>query len=153
MDLPAVQEEIIELTLPSRRGYEKVAMAAVAAIGKDMGMPAAQVEDLSTALSEAILNAMEHGNKMKEQLQVSVTFNLAADKLSVAINDQGKGFLPPKEAPDIEAAMSGNAPARGWGWFLMEQLVDRVEVVPAQGGGTCVRLVVMLGGKAAQPDE
>ena len=147
-----MQEEIIELRLPSRRGYERIAMAAAAAIGKDMGMPIVRVEDLSTALSEAILNAMEHGNEMNEKLQVTVTFSLAADKLSVEISDQGKGFLPPREAPRIEEAMSGNAAARGWGWFLMEQLVDRVEMVPVLGGGTCIRLVVMLDRKAAQPD-
>lgn len=141
------QEDQIELRIPSRTGYEKVAMAAAEVIAKEMGMPAARREDLSTALSEATLNAMEHGNQMNEQQQVIVTFNLSTDKLLVAVSDQGQGFHPHEGVPNLEEKIAGNSPTRGWGWFLMERLVDQVEVVPSASGGTSVRLVVMLEGK------
>jgi len=141
------QEDQIEIRIPSRTGYEKVAMAVAEVIAKEMGMPLARREDLSTALSEATLNAMEHGNLMNEQQPVVVTFNLSTDKLLVAVSDQGKGFHPPEGVPNLEEKIEGNFSTRGWGWFLMEQLVDQVEVVPSASGGTSVRLVVMLEGK------
>ncbi|KUO79106.1 MAG: hypothetical protein APF81_09420 [Desulfosporosinus sp. BRH_c37] len=144
------QEDKIEIRIPSRTGYEKVAMVVAEVIAQKMGMPEARREDLSTALSEAILNAMEHGNQMNEEQQVVVTFSLAADKLLVAVSDQGQGFHPPEGMPNLEDKIEGNSPARGWGWFLMEQLVDQVEVVPSANGGTSVRLVVMLEGKVTQ---
>ncbi|KUO73013.1 MAG: hypothetical protein APF81_23965 [Desulfosporosinus sp. BRH_c37] len=141
------QEDQIEIRIPSRTGYEKVAMAAAEVIAKEMGMPLARREDLSTALSEATLNAMEHGNQMNKQQQVVVTFNLSTDKLLVVVSDQGKGFHPPEGVPNLEEKIEGNFSTWGWGWFLMEQLVDQVEVVPSASGGTSVRLVVMLEGK------
>lgn len=144
MNGSASQEDLVELRLPSRTGYEKVAMSVATVIALNMGMPAARVEDLSTALSEAILNAMEHGNQMNEQQQVVVNFTLAVDRLLIAVSDQGQGFYPPVGIPNLEEKIAGNSPTRGWGWFLMEQLVDQVEVVPSAGGGTSVRLVVML---------
>ncbi|GAB6173133.1 ATP-binding protein [Paradesulfitobacterium aromaticivorans] len=140
-------EETIELRIPSRAGYEKVAMAVAAVIAKDKGLPEERVDDLTTALAEAVLNAMEHGNSMNAELQVIVTLSIAVDKLLVSITDQGQGFLPPEKTPSMHDKITGDAPARGWGWFLMEQLVDRVEVVAAPSGGTSVRLVVIMEGK------
>ncbi len=147
MNKPVSTEETIELRIPSRAGSEKIAMAAAAVVAKDMGLPKERVDDLTTALAEAVLNAMEHGNSMNEKLQVIVTFSITTDRLLVSITDQGQGFLPPEQTPSMQAKVAGDAPARGWGWFLMEQLVDRVEVVAAPSGGTSVRLVVIMEGK------
>ena len=147
------KEDLIVVKIPSRKGYEKIVMAVAKVIARDMGMPTARIEDLSTAMSEAILNAMEHGNQMNEQQHVVITFSLAQDKLLVSVSDQGKGFHPPEGVPNLEEKITGDSPARGWGWFLMEHLVDRVEVLPAADGGTSVRLVVKLEGKVTQTNE
>lgn len=138
-------ENTIQLKIPTHLGYEKIAMATAHAVARKMGLPEKRINDLNTALAEAIINAMEHGNKMNPQLQVIVTFTQAVGKLIVSIRDQGKGFSPSQdtEKPNIEDKLAGVSSPRGWGWFLIESLVDEVEVNPAPEGGTVIRLVIL----------
>jgi serine/threonine-protein kinase RsbW len=49
----------VELRVPSRMGYEKVAMGTAASVAKLMGFPDARIEDLKTAIAEACINAIE----------------------------------------------------------------------------------------------
>ena len=48
--------------------------------------------NLGIALREATLNAMKHGNRLEEDKDVEVTFELKKDRLEVTIRDQGAGF-------------------------------------------------------------
>ena len=54
----------IELHIPSIMGFEKIAMECSASVAKKMGFTEDRIEDLKTAVAEACLNAIEHGNKM-----------------------------------------------------------------------------------------
>ena len=48
----------VEVKLPSRLGFEKVAMGTAASVAKLMGFPDDRIEDLKTALAEACINAI-----------------------------------------------------------------------------------------------
>jgi serine/threonine-protein kinase RsbW len=118
----------IRLSLPSFIGYEKIAMDAVAALARMMGFPSARVEDLRTAVSEACINAIEHGNKLNAATRVDVLLRPGAKTLIVQIFDNGAGFQRNINfKPRLEKKISGEESPRGWGLFLMEHLVDRVE--------------------------
>ena len=54
----------VELHIPSVPGAEKVAMERAAEVARGMGFSDDRIEDLKTAVSEACINAMEHGNRM-----------------------------------------------------------------------------------------
>ena len=69
----------IELRLPSRLGYEKVAMNTAASVARLMGFSEERVDDLKTAVAEACINAMEHGNKLDESLSVGVVLSMDAN--------------------------------------------------------------------------
>ena len=56
----------VEVRLPSRLGYEKVAMSTAASVAKLMGFREDRIEDLKTAIAEACINAIEHGNRQNE---------------------------------------------------------------------------------------
>ena len=47
----------VELRLPSRLGFEKVAMSTAASLAALMGFEPDRIEDLKTAISEACINA------------------------------------------------------------------------------------------------
>ncbi len=66
-----VKPTTVEVRLPSRLGYEKVAMSTAAAVAKLMGFREDRVEDLKTAVAEACINAMEHGNRLNEGLRLA----------------------------------------------------------------------------------
>lgn len=141
-----IKEKVVELKIPTHLGYEKIVMAAADALARQMGLPENRILDLNTALSEAILNAMEHGNQMNQQLQITVTFTQTVGRLLISIQDQGQGFTHHAHSrkPSIKDKLAGKDSPRGWGWFLIEQLVDHVEVSPAPGGGTIIQLVILL---------
>jgi serine/threonine-protein kinase RsbW len=135
---------IIELRLPSRLGYEKVAMNTAASVAKLMGFADDRVEDLKTAVAEACINAMEHGNKLDETLSVGVILSMDADSLEVKVLDTGSGPQGTKAAPDIDKKMHGEEDARGIGMFLIQALVDEAEWVSSPPAGSYARMVIHL---------
>src|SRR6202011_1888983 len=97
----------VEVRLPSRLGFEKVAMSTAAGMAKLMGFREDRVEDLKTAVAEACINAMEHGNRLNEGLSVGVVLSAGSGALEVKVIDDGKGLktVPPK--PDIDRKIHG----------------------------------------------
>lgn len=134
----------IELRLPSRLGYEKVAMNTAASVARLMGFADERVEDLKTAVAEACINAMEHGNKLDDSLSVGVILSMDADSLEVKVTDTGEGPQGTTAAPDIDKKMHGEEDPRGMGMFLIQALVDEAEWVSAPPAGSYARMVIHL---------
>ncbi len=135
----------VEVRLPSRLGFEKVAMGTAESVARLMGFPAERIEDLKTAIAEACINAIEHGNKLNEKLSVGVILCASADQLEVKIMDNGSGISKKPAKPDIDRKMHGEEDARGMGMFLIQSLVDEAEWVKGnKGDGSYVRLVIRL---------
>jgi serine/threonine-protein kinase RsbW len=134
----------IELRLPSRLGFEKVAMNTAASVAHLMGFGDERIEDLKTAIAEACINAMEHGNKLDETLSVGVILSMGPDSLEVKVLDTGKGPQGQAAAPNIDRKMHEQEEARGMGMFLIESLVDEVEWVSSPPAGSYARMVIRL---------
>jgi serine/threonine-protein kinase RsbW len=135
----------VEIRLPSRLGFEKVAMSSAASVAKLMGFREDRVEDLKTAVAEACINAIEHGNRLNEKLSVGVVMSAGGDKLEVKVIDDGKGMTKQPAKPDIDRKMHGEEGPRGMGMFLIQALVDEAEwVVGSEGKSSYVRLVIRL---------
>ena len=117
----------VEVRLPSRMGFEKVAMSTAAAV------------------AEACINAIEHGNRMNEKLSVGVVLSAASDRLEVKVIDDGKGMRAQAHKPDIDKKIHGEEDPRGMGMFLIQALVDEAEwVAGVNGRSSYVRLVIRL---------
>jgi len=134
---------ITELRLPSRLGFEKVAMGTAASVASLMGFSDERIEDLKTAVAESCINAIEHGNKLNESLSVVVTLAIAKESLEVKIQDHGPGVQQEVHVPDIDRKMMGEEDPRGMGMFLIQALVDEVEYV-SENAGSYARLVIRL---------
>ncbi len=138
----------VEVRLPSRMGFEKVAMSTAAAVAKLMCFREDRIEDLKTAVAEACINAIEHGNRLNEKLSVGVVLSVNANSLEVKVIDDGKGMNRKPglvSKPDIDRKMHGEEGPRGMGMFLIQALVDEAEwVVGADGNSSYVRLVIRL---------
>lgn len=133
------EKRSIEIHIPSEYGYEKVAMASAVATAKRMGFSPDRIEDLRTAVSEACLNAIEHGNKQDISTRVMVVMTVQPESLEVHVTDQGRQPLPddfpkPGEKPG----------ARHRGIFIIQNLMDEVEFASAPAGGNQVRMVIHL---------
>ncbi len=134
----------IELSFPSELGYEKVARDAVAAFARRLGCNRERVEDLKTALGEACINAIEHGNGRAPGLRVDVHCSGGDDRLTVEVCDRGLKRYTGESAPaaGIELKLRGLAPRRGMGLMMISQLVDEAGFTESHDGGNHFRLVI-----------
>ena len=136
-------ENKFEIHLPSTHGAEKAAMDFAAEIAKKMNFPADRVEDLKTAVAEACMNAIEHGNKLDANVKVGVSLTVYKGRLKVAVKDKGDRMKKPPRKPDIDSQIEGKTPPRGWGIFLIEELMDEVSF-DSSAEGNVVTMIIHL---------
>jgi serine/threonine-protein kinase RsbW len=137
---------LAELSLPSEPGNERRATEEVARAVSGLGVPERTLERLKTAVAEATMNAMEHGNHYRAEVPVVIEVSASDAELSIKITDEGSG--PPafhSEMPDLEAKLEGMQTPRGWGLFLIKNMVDDMNVTGDEHHHT-VELVTYLKG-------
>jgi serine/threonine-protein kinase RsbW len=77
------------------------------------------------AVTEAVNNAIEHGNRKDDSMEVNVAVGDNPQEFCFSVKDQGRGFdfenLPDPTAPENILKENGR------GIFLMKNLADEVE--------------------------
>ena len=138
---------LAQFDIASEPGNERSAMAKVEDVVRDLFGDPSRLEKLKTAVAEAVMNAMEHGNRYNSDLPVEVEVSTSNKTLSVYITDHG-GDLPIVDpgTPDIEAKLAGEQSPRGWGLFLIKNLVDDMRVTADESHHT-VELVMDFEGE------
>lgn len=140
-----LDERTVEVSLPNKLGYERIAMECSASFAKILGFVHPRIEDLKTAVSEACLNAIEHGNKGRPDARVVITLNFDGNTFTVSVQDEGEGLSEPPLDPDIEKKIARLETPRGLGLFLMKNLMDKVEFNrKPNGGGHLVRMILRM---------
>ena len=95
------------------------------------------------------MNAMEHGNHYNPELPVTLQVLASSDAVAVRISDQGgNGKLPVREeyeAPDIAAKLAEQQSPRGWGLFLIQNMVDEMHIFSDEKTHT-IELILRLEG-------
>jgi serine phosphatase RsbU (regulator of sigma subunit)/anti-sigma regulatory factor (Ser/Thr protein kinase) len=141
---------LAEFTLPSERGNERLAMEQVAAAVRTLNLPTKRLEQLKTAVAEATMNAMEHGNHYLPEKPVSIQVLASQKALSVHVKDHGVTRTLPAhpdiEAPDLEAKLAELQTPRGWGLFLIKNMVDDMRISNDASHHT-VELIMYLEGE------
>jgi len=143
---------LAELSVPSEPGNERRAMEQVAGTVEGLGLPDRTMERLKTAVAEATMNAMEHGNRYRGEAPVLIEVSATEAELSVKITDEGTGpaaFDP--QTPDLEAKLDGAQTPRGWGLFLIKSMVDEMNVTGDERHHT-VELILHLNGRKEEND-
>jgi serine/threonine-protein kinase RsbW len=136
-------EELVELQLPNTLGSEKVAIEKAVSIANDMGFSKDRIEDLKTALAEACINAIEHGNKFDQNTKVKITFAADDNTLQVIVHDSGDGIDPDK-IPKKLVGDNGFPQRRGYGVFLISNLVNEFSFENKPGEGNNVKMLIHL---------
>ena len=142
-------------SLPSEPGNERLALARVAGTVKDLGLPEARLEKLKTAVAEATMNAIEHGNGNRAEIPVEVEVSQDGDEIIVAISDQGgdaqagdaQAGGSPTDEPDLLKKLEGAQSPRGWGLFLICNMVDAMDIT-TNGQRHTIWLTMRTGGAA-----
>jgi serine phosphatase RsbU (regulator of sigma subunit)/anti-sigma regulatory factor (Ser/Thr protein kinase) len=121
---------IMAFSIPGEEGNERLAMDRVAAAVEGLRLPAVRLERLKTAVSEATMNAIEYGSQGRAEIPVDIVVETTQDSIVVRITDRAlSGIVPDDaEAPDIELKLAGQQKPRGWGLFLIKNMVDSMDV-------------------------
>ena len=142
---------LAEFTLASEPGNERQALARVAEAVRVLNLPTKRLEQLKTAVAEATMNAMEHGNHYQPEKPVSIQVLASHKALSVRVTDHGGtrtlSAHPDIEAPDLEAKLAELQTPRGWGLFLIKNMVDEMHISNDASHHT-VELIVYLEGES-----
>ena len=125
-------------------GYERVAMASSAALAKIGGFPPARIQDLKSAVAEACINAMQHGNNWRPEARVVVNMSFNDETFSVSVIDQGDGVPEVPEYPGIAKIIEENVSPTGLGVFMIQRLVDDVKFNQTADGGHMMIMEIKL---------
>jgi serine phosphatase RsbU (regulator of sigma subunit)/anti-sigma regulatory factor (Ser/Thr protein kinase) len=139
-------DALTEVSVPSEPGNEREALRRLEPALAAAGLPPARLERMKTAVAEAVMNAMEHGNGFRPELPVVIRLFRDGGSLVVDVTDRGAARpMPAAPEPDIEAKLAGEQTPRGWGLFLIRNMVDELEVAGDDDHHT-TRLVMHLEG-------
>ena len=132
---------LAEFNLPGQSGADRLARDYVATAVQPLNLSPADLERLKTAVAEAVLNAIEHGNRYRSELSVSIRLRVSDKVVAVQITDHGDAPIPDSETPDLTTKVSEQESFRGWGFFLIERMMDDVQIT---GEGTHHRIELFL---------
>lgn len=129
----------MELHFPSYSVNERFARSAVAAFLLSLDPLVTEMNDLKTAVSEAVTNAVVHGYRETIGTVYITAKIFEDDTVTVRVRDRGCGI------PDIEKAMeplytTGGEERAGLGFAVMQSFCDGVRVASQPGRGTTVTL-------------
>ena len=135
--------EVVTLKMDSISKNEEFARVMVAVFAARLDPTLEELDDIKTAVSEAVTNAVIHGYREQEGM-ITLEAAIEENVLSVTVSDEGVGIA------DIEKAMEPmytTIPEErsGMGFSFMEAFMDRIEVISALGKGTSVTMRKKIG--------
>ena len=93
-------------------------------IAAKMSLSEDQHDNLSIAVTEAVGNAIVHGNKKDPKKKVYITFQIDKDEIKVSVRDEGEGFNPDELSDPLDP--KNILKDSGRGIFILKSLMDDV---------------------------
>lgn len=131
---------------------ESFARMVVMAFMSEMNPTLDELEDVKTAVSEAVTNAIVHGYGEAEDCKVEMTCFRIGNKLEVSIFDNGVGIEDVEKARQPFFTTKPELERTGMGFTFMESFMDEVKVISEAGKGTCVTLIKYIGAESELED-
>ena len=138
----------VVLEFPSRSANESFARTAAACFAAQLDPTLEEVNDIKTAVSEAVTNAIVHAYPDSIG-KITLRLRLLEERtLEITVRDKGVGI------PDVEQARApmfttGSDERAGMGFTIMESFMDSLRVRSAPGKGTSVTMRLKIARRAA----
>ena len=105
-------------------------------VGRKCAVDTGLMQDICIAVTEAVNNAVEHGNNLESDKFVTLRFDCSDKALKITVKDQGNGF-------DVGSVADPLTPENltkpnGRGLLIVESLMDEVKIVPSVSGTVIV---------------
>lgn len=97
------------------------------------------IEDIKTAVSEAVTNSIIHGYD-GDSGQIDLSCSVMGDSIIIEIKDYGRGIENIKKAMEPMYTSKPECERSGLGFTVMESFMDKIEVESEIGAGTKITL-------------
>jgi stage II sporulation protein AB (anti-sigma F factor) len=131
-----VDNEMI-LTIPALSKNESFARSAVAAFAVEMDPSLEEINDIKTAVCEAVTNSIVHGYDRQEGF-ITIRAKIIGKTLHIEISDNGVGINDISKARQPYFTTKPEEERTGMGFTVMETFMDSLEVAPNENGGVKV---------------
>lgn len=118
---------------------ESFARLAVASFCSNLGLTIEEIDDIKTAVSEAVTNAIVHGYDGKEGI-VKISVDVSSKEISISIVDEGVGIEDIDKALQPFFTTKEDKERSGMGFTVMESFMDKMVVESTPNKGTIVIL-------------
>ena len=130
------EDETRTLTIPSDLNRIREVSAFAEKGARRAGLPQDAVDDLAIAITEAVNNAIIHGNKSDSSKSVKISLTVCPGSVSAEVRDCGNGF-DLRRVRDPRNARN-RLKEKGRGIFIIRELVDDVRFERINGGSRVV---------------
>ena len=138
--------ELLKFYFPSHLKYLDLAHHLTERIIEELTTDEDVRYHLTLVVSEAVTNAIVHGNQNDVSKDLILCFSYDQDKLKIEVEDQGKGkgqgFDPEKIKSQLEKEKLHRDSGRGI--FLVQAFMDKVRFLAKASGGTKVEMIKYL---------
>lgn len=138
------KKETLRMELESRSENEEFARVAVAMFMSRMDPTMEEIDDVKTAVSEAVTNGVIHGYQGKAGI-IYIEVAIEGRELTVTVRDRGVGIQDVKKAMEPMYTTDVTGERSGMGFSFMEAFMDQVEVLSTPGEGTWVTMKKQIG--------
>lgn len=137
------KENKMRVEFDSNSVNEGFARVTVAAFAAQLNPTLDEIEDIKTAVSEAVTNSIIHGYE-EQQGTVEVTCAIGGDAVHIEVIDKGKGIVDVEQAKAPFFTTKPELERSGMGFSFMEAFMDEVQVTSTVGEGTKVAMTKIL---------
>ncbi len=123
---------------------EWLARVCVAAFAARLDPTLEEINDIKTAVSEAVTNSVIHGYDEKGG-RILVEASIEGRELEVCVTDYGKGMENVERAMEPFYTTGSEKERSGMGFTFMEVFMDELSVQSELGAGTVVRMKKRIG--------
>lgn len=124
------------MKLLSRLGNEGFARSCVSAFCVELEPSVEQINDIKTAVSEAVTNCIVHAYNGQNDKFIDIIVSLDNGSVEIIIEDSGCGIEDVEKAKQPFYTTKPEQERSGMGFTLMQTFMDSVEVFSQKGKGT-----------------
>ena len=136
--------ERFRMELESLSKNEEFARVVVTVFMSRLDPTLEEIDDVKTAVSEAVTNAEIHGYG-GESGTITVEVEIEGREVTVVVEDYGIGIRDVEKAMEPLYTSRPEAGRSGMGFLFMEAFMDEVQVESEPGKGTCVTMCKQIG--------
>ena len=138
------EEQHMKLEFESRSVNESFVRTVVAAFLLRMNPTVEEMEDVKTAVSEAVTNCIIHGYE-NEVHTICLNADIYEDCLTVIVEDRGRGIQDIEKVMEPLYTTKPELERSGMGFSFMEAFMDELRVTSKPGEGTTVLMRKKIG--------